>query len=249
MIGRSLVLLQGLLLALAISPLQAQPGRDGKTIGLLHVPEILPANICADVQLGVYPLFAAPEGRRIGELRVVRGPLQPSPDRGSCLDGPDVQAVLGRASFAVPTQEHGYEEPSLVVTETARGWFRILTGGQPEFAWMRPTRRSLYRPLAALFADSLTYLRDDWDGRLYSSPYGSFRLVSRPDAADGNREISVKVNEVSVVDGVYWARITFIPEPCSNDENEMRAVGRGWVRVHQAEPSWRPMLWFHSRGC
>ena len=246
---RRLVLAVSMLL-LVVPAARAQDGGGGHVIGLLEVPDVIDLVRCQPTLEGPVDLFASPSTRvKVGELRAA--PAQPTlaGHDFECEGGHEVRIFLGSSpSGELETLEHGYEEESLVVTATVPGWYRIRTGGEPALAWLRATPRSVYRPLSVLYEDGLTYLSEDWDGRVHVRPNGTFRVVPRP-WRDGDREISVRVDEVAAIAGVYWARITFVPEPCRSDESEMRAVGRGWVRVHQPLPSARPMLWFHSRGC
>lgn len=205
------------------------------------VPELMPGD-CQPFAPASLPLYAARGGAPIGEMRGAGRP----PTTTVC-EFPDVRAVFGRRSFEIATEEHGYEERSLIVTATVPGWYQVATGGRPALVWVRPTARSVYRPLAELFKESLTYLGEEWDRRLYTSPGGSFSLLARPVAANERFEPMVEVNEVARVKGVYWADVTFIENPCTPDEPSGR--GRGWVRVHGPQPSDGPVLWFHSRGC
>lgn len=249
------ILLAVALLMLAGSPVAAQdpgeeeaPPPEGQVIGLLMVPTLMPPNACAPVTVGTsVPLYAtrgAPTP--IGEIRVVRGPLEPDARASSCQEGPDVRVTVRGATFGLVTEEHGYEEESLMVTAAEPGWYQIRTGGTPGLLWMRHPPGVVYRPLAELFKDSLTYLNDGWDRRLYTSPYGGFTVIPRLSARNGRFEPAVNVNEVAVVDGVYWARVTFV-ESC--DPYAPMPQGRGWVKVHEPKPTWRPTLWFYSRGC
>lgn len=236
------------LLALVVSPSLAQNppqtrggDRKGYVIGLLMVPELLPGD-CEPFAPATLPVFAVPGGAPIGELRG-----EGRPPAVTVCEFPEVRAVIGGASFDVATAEHGYEEPSLIVTATRGGWYQVATGGRPALVWMKPTARSVYRPLAALFTDSLTYLGPEWDRRLYTRPGGAFSVLAPPPGAGELFEPSVDVGEVTLFRGVYWARVTMVTSPCTPDEPA--AQGSGWVRVHGPEAPARPILWFHSRGC
>ena len=162
-----------------------------KTIGLLAVPELMPGDSCEPFPPATVPLYAARGGRPIGELRGAGRPAT-----ATVCEFTEVRAVIGRSSFEMATDEHGYEERALIVTATAPGWYRVFTGGRPELVWIKATPRSVYRPLKDLFEDSLTYLTDDWDRRLYTSPFGAFTRVPKPAGAEAPVEQTVEVHEV-----------------------------------------------------
>jgi hypothetical protein len=196
---------------------------------------------CEPFPPATVPIYASRDGQPIGELR---GSGRPA--TATVCEFPDVRAVIGPSSFDIATDEHGYEERALIVTATAPGWYRVFTGGRPERVWIKATPRSVYRRLKELFAESLTYLTADWDRRLYARPFGSFTRAPRPGDADATTEQTVDVHEVTVVKGVYWARVSFV---AGCDARQPTTQGHGWVRVHRPAPAQSVMLWFYSRGC
>lgn len=226
---------------------QAATNAEGHVVGLLMVPDLMPPNPCAPVTVGFsVSLFDARNAATsVGELRVVRGPLGADAAASRCDEGPQVRVLVGGTSFPVATEEHSYEETSLVVTAIEQGWYQIRTGGAPGLLWMRHQPGSVYRSLAQLFDGTLTYLGENWDRRLYTSPGGTFAITPRLTPAEESPQLAVKVDEVVVVDGVYWARVTFV----TSCDGEPSHRGSGWVRVHGPMPSPLPMLWFYSRGC
>lgn len=241
--ARSLAFTVAMLLLPACADVSAQPRFRGHVIGLLMVPELMPPDSCTPFPPAAVPLYPARGASTpIGELRGAGR----SPSATVC-EFPDVRAIVGRSSFEIATDEHAYEERSLIVTAATPGWYQVFTGGRPELVWMRPTARSVYRPLDRLYEDGLTYLRAEWDRRLYASPNGAFSELARLSAGDQHFEPMVKVDEVALVEGTYWARVTFIENLC--DPEKPSGQGRGWVRVHGPQPSARPILWFHARGC
>ena len=238
-------------LALMSVPVHAQDFEDepekvfeGHVVGLLSVPTIMPPNPCAPVKVGnSVPLYLRPgDAAPIGELRVIRGPLGADAIASSCKDGPEVHVVLPGRSFPVATEEHAYEESSLVVTTASHGWYQIRTGGEPGLLWLRHTSGSTYRNLAALFEHGMTYLTETWDGRLYTRPSGT-STVSHNGLPD---EQGVVLYEMVRVAGASWARVTFI-EHCTDDKPPPRPTG--WVKIHAPKPSEVPVVWFYARGC
>lgn len=219
----------------------AQGRAKPPVIGLLEVPELMPADPCRVFAPVVLPLYASPEASiPIGQLHG-SGRATATP-----CEFPEVRLLVGEASQPIAIEEHGYEEQSLLVAEVRGGWYRILTGATPASAWLRPSPGHVYRPLAQLYKDTLTYLSDRWDRRLYARPNGGVRLVSAGSTPERRFEPSIRVEQVTVVDGVHWARVTFVENPCDGDRGPVQ--GLGWVRVHDANHD-RPVLWFHSRGC
>lgn len=230
------------LLVTAGLPTLAQDDAVAPLVGLLEVPELMPADPCRVFAPIALPLYASPEAPTpIGHLRG-SGRATATP-----CEFPAVRVAVGAVSQQVATEEHAYEAQSLLVTEVRPGWYRILTGARPAVAWLRAGRDHVYRPLATLYEDGLTYLGDTWDRRLYTRPNGAVTRVLAEVPRGQRFQPVVRVDEVTVVDGIHWARVTFIENPCGETGSHLR--GSGWVRVHAAGHRHRPVLWFYSRGC
>jgi hypothetical protein len=174
----ALLILIGPSAAAQISGEYEGPAPEGHVIGLLQVPEVRPSDPCGDVEKVSLRLYAAPGAAKpIGSIQVLKGPQKL--DNYNCGSPPDVRVILGRTSTELLTEAHGYDAESLIVTAVQPGWYQIRTGSTPALAWIAATPRSIYRPLAELFVDSLTYLTHAWDRRLFNSPNGAHRQLPR----------------------------------------------------------------------
>lgn len=214
-------------------------------------PETLPARLFTDAS---EPGRAPPADSFLGFLDL-RGLLPwPVPDADPILARAapsEGGAVTLRLTGAEPllTAAYGYERVGALVVERSADWYRVaLQGGAS--AWIGPGDATDYHELASVLLESLTYLGDGWDGRLYAQPSlqaparlldGAWRRV-----LEQGGEISADVRETTVVDGRLWARLdVFRESPCQAD---MPAVAEsGWVPV-VASPD-RGAVWFYSRGC
>jgi hypothetical protein len=143
-------------------------------------------------------------------------------------------------------KEHGYEELSLVVMErrTVAGqrWARIaLANGR---GWLPEPTSAVFRAYADLVKESLAYLTEAWEGRVWDAPGGTakvvpFRQIERPEhAAD--------VLEYREVNGQLWLRVNIFSEsPC--EQQQPLSLIEGWIPAYNARGQWTAD--FYSRGC
>lgn len=146
----------------------------------------------------------------------------------------------------LPFLEYGYERPGAIVLERREGWYRIAL--QSGSAWVSSDDAGAFHGVASLYAENLSYLSVDWDGRLYATPDPSaksrwLRPVWRRHLGG---EIPVNVTETRVVAGMLWLRLAITwPSPCSGDDSSVLASG--WVPARSAAKTMN--AWYFSRGC
>lgn len=148
-------------------------------------------------------------------------------------------------------KEHGYEEYSVVVLERraagGQRWARVALAGESASggAWLPEPAGATFRAYADLVKESLAFLTEAWDGRVWELPDGPtpktvpFRQIQRPEhAAD--------VFEYREVNGQLWLRVKILSEsPCETDQPA--SLIAGWVPAYNARGEW--VADFYSRGC
>lgn len=215
-----------------------------QVIGLLTLPGLYGNGPCGPASGDQVRLYASPSDNRvIGTIRLDR-PSIPHP-QGGCEEPVVSVHRADRPAAAegqpLPTREYGYEMPAAIVLDHRERWYRIrLADGA---AWVRDPSHSEFLPLTRLLTGSLTYLTEEWDGRLATAAGAPLRGTPRADLS----ERPVRVIETKRVGAEVWLSLElFDASPCESG-SEPRVIGRGWVPEHA--PSGEPTVWFYSRGC
>lgn len=151
----------------------------------------------------------------------------------------------GRPDEQLPTDESGYEVLSAVVYERAGAWFRIAL--QHGSAWMRRERADDFAPYPEILEETLPYIREGWDGRLWRVPAeGEAAAIPAPWRAILGRHVNVEVIGLRQVRSVRWVQVRIATEVCGRTYEGVTAT-TGWIPAYRA--SGEPSLWFYSRGC
>jgi hypothetical protein len=232
-------MLTGIAITLMLVPLPAQPSpAQDRVIGLLTLPEVFGSEVCSPFKPESVALHVEPNGRRLGSIEVDQ--YWSFAPHGGC-EGLEVRVHTGSARSELPTREHGYEEPAAIVLAQQGRWLKIrLADGA---AWVNPTPRDQFKPLAALFDQAQTSITEHFSGRLRTTPGGS--MIG--DRFTQNQ--TVKVLEVREAGGAQWLNVEVLDySPCTVPTGkEPQVIVRGWMPAH-AE-SGEPTVWFSSRGC
>jgi hypothetical protein len=226
---------------LALLSASALAQQQTRVVGLLALPEVFGNGPCDRFTPQDVPLYGAPESARIvGVIRVDEG-WTASGDGGCEGLRVGVHMTGTTTSDPLPTKEYGYEEPGAIVLARRSGWslIRLATGS----AWVRSSSRDRFHPLEQLLLDGLTYLTEEWDGRLAPSA-GTPGRLARVEARSS--QSSVHVIRSQQLRGELWFDLEVTTSPCGEDPN-VKTLDRGWVRAHSA--SGEPVIWFSSRGC
>ena len=173
-----------------------------------------------------------------------------TPPAGSVSIYRDTGGSIPLARIAAPADiealEYDYEASGAVVYELARNAYRVrLSDGR--YGWLRTSDAGSFHSLMSLYAESLTYLTGEWDGRVFETPPTSDTSSSRPGRFRRNDDET----PVDVVEGKedqagrLWVRIEVLSSVCSAEEP--RVLDRGWVPAHDAKGQLN--VWFWSRGC
>ena len=223
--------------ALVLSSSLALSAQD-RVLGLLTLPEVFGAEVCAHFKPEPVPLFQEPNGARVGTIEVDQ--YWSFAAHGGC-EGLEVRVHKGSARSELPTREHGYEEPAAIVLAERGRWFKIrLADG---VAWVNASPRDVFKPLNALFDQALTAITEHFTGRLRSAPGGT---------AIGGRFTeyqSVHVLEVRPAGAAQWLHVEVLDySPCTVPVGrEPQVIGRGWMPAHAENGE--ATVWFSSRGC
>ena len=140
-------------------------------------------------------------------------------------------------------REHGYEMKSLEAYKEAEGWYMagFISDGVRKTGWISPADVVEFRSFKELLVNSMTYLTDDWDGRVWKepnvdAPYSYFTLpytdVNIVDSKSVGPELWFKVEILSV-------------GPCEAEEPKIVVVG--WIKAYSKTGDVN--VWFYSRGC
>lgn len=170
-------------------------------------------------------------------------------------DGYITNAVFRRRSAGVPetteelaTLEIAYEEPAMIVYERSGNWFRVEL--PRESGWIdRSDAADSFAAYPELLAENLSYLREEWDGRLWSGPAATASLQPIPLEwrRVPSREFPIRVVEARRVGADLWLHVRIdAAESCSPQEERLPVI-EGWLTAYQ--PSGKTSAWFYSRGC
>lgn len=227
--------------ALACVPVANVATAQEQVIGLLTLPGLYGDAPCERVSGGQVRLYASPSDTRvIATIRLDRPPA-PHPQGGCEEPVVNVHRTGDAEGQPLPTREYGYEMPAAIVLDQRERWYRLrLADGT---AWAHDPAHSEFLPLNRLLTGAMTYLTEEWDGRLATAAGGPLRGTPRTDLS----ERPVRVTDTRRVGPYFWLAIElFDASPCESGR-EPTVVGRGWVPAHA--PSGEPMVWFYSRGC
>ena len=214
------------------------PGAPDRVIGLLTLPEVFGSEVCSPFKPGSVALHAEPTGARIGSIEVDQ--YWSFAPHGGC-EGLEVRVHKGIVRSALPTREHGYEEPAAIVLAQQGRWFKIrLEDGA---AWVNATPRDRFKPLTELFDQALTAITEHFTGRLRNTPGG----ILTGDRLTNNQ--SVRVLEVRQAGAAQWINVEVLDySPCTVPVGkEPQVIARGWLPAHSE--AGEPTVWFSSRGC
>ena len=214
-----------------------------RVIGLLSLPEVFGARVCAPFEPGQVALHAAPkDGNPAAFIRVDQNwSFAP---HGGC-EGLKVSVHEGAARHELPTLEFDYEMPGAIVLEQRDGWLKIRVSSGA--AWIEPSVADRFMPLADLFEEfvGVTAITDSFNGALVAAPGGA------ADASSPRVKASqpARVIEIRNVSGQAWVQVEVMNHSiCSAAENgPPDVVGTGWMPLHASDGE--PTIWFSSRGC
>lgn len=212
-----------------------------RVLGLLRLPAVFGDQPCEPFRPDDVRLYAMPDGRsQVGSVRV-ENPWSTKSANG--CDGLRVRVFRRGAlePLPLPVREFAYEQPAAIVLERRDRWARIrLADGD---AWVREPARSDFLPLQTLLSDRLTYLTEEWDGRLAAVPGGPLRGGARVELG----EQAARVTAFRVHNGALWTQVAVLARGVCDGGETPPVVAQGWVPAHAG--SGEPNVWFYSRGC
>jgi hypothetical protein len=220
---------------------------EERPVGLVALPEIFGDYPCEPITAKPLQLYASPSRASSSIAIIERKPgTKPS-------DGPDceeTEAIVRRVDNGrigpLLTDESGYEYTKAVVYERSGNWFRIATPDGS--AWIeRPNAEGFMAyPEALASEEFLTYLRPNWDGRIWTTP-GSATPATAPVAwrALAKDDIAVRVLTTQVIRGEKWVRVRFEAEVCGRTLSSVPL--EGWLPAYRDART--TSVWFWSRGC
>lgn len=196
--------------------------------------------------IGLVEIPALHDGVNSGAADRAVGPLAlfAEPDHESEV------AVVVRDRRQLESREHGYEQVSATVYALAGNtgggfWFqlRFVAADEPMFGWLNQADAGRYRSVDEIVRSGLTYLTDEWDGRLYALP--SLNAPSASFTALGDRP-DVNIADVRQEDGELWYLAVLVHgNICSDGGAEI--LGTGWVPAYSENGG--ATVWHYSRGC
>ena len=211
-------------------------------MGLLSLPEVFGARLCAPFEPGEVPLHAAPnDGKPFAFVRVDR--IWSFAPHGGC-DGLEVSIHRGEQHEELPTLEYDYEMPAVIVVDRRDGWFKIRLKDKP--AWVHASSVDRFMPLADLF--------EEFAGVTVISQ-ATGRLIAEPGVANGpimprvSPSQSVRVVEIRETRGRQWIHVELLSHSActAGDNGPPQMIATGWLPLHASDGS--PTVWFSSRGC
>ena len=140
-------------------------------------------------------------------------------------------------------EEIAYEEPALIVYRVDRPWVLVSTRDHVR-GWIKIPDGAAMVPLAELLPERLTYLTEEWDGRLHGEP-GSMEFTE-PAPQSGAGRPSINVTETREIAGALWLRVELLADSPCEGNTPPAVVAEGWI------PAWlsgQPTAWYYSRGC
>lgn len=212
-------------------------------------------------------LARAAEPHLIGlvEIPELFGPIDPNGPPGQAATRPSPIrlhaepradsriVVIVRAREEIPSREHGYEELSAEVFAVEKGWYQV--GAPGKRGWLPPRHAGKFRSLETLLRDSLPYLTDDWDQKIWDKPNGASRPVPIQKEPVGDypswqiARAGALVLDSRTERGELWLEVqVFAPDKrCLEANFDLPPTHKGWVPAYARNG--RPNLWYYSRGC
>jgi hypothetical protein len=171
-------------------------------------------------------------------------PGQPDADLGPLIVR---HTTSSRHAEQLPSEESGYEIPAAIVYERANSWYRIAL--QRGSAWVAHPNRKDFLPYPELLLnDRLTYIRGDWDGRLWTAPETGTRLRMATDSyRELEQNIPVDVIAIRRVQQQTWIQVRVTTQCDGPEEKKEETPITGWIPAYRSDG--RPSAWFYSRGC
>jgi hypothetical protein len=213
-----------------------------KVLGLLSLPEAFGYGPCQAFAPEVVALYEAPSATASSSASIQVDQHWSFAPHGGC-EGLKVSVHRGAAREELPTLEYANESPAAVVLGVRDGWVKIrLANGS---AWLRPTVRGRFMPMAELFSEyvTLTKLTDAHHGPLREKPAEDGGGAAVPARSP------VRVLEFREAGNETWLRVALMSHSICDAETggppEVKSLG--WVRAHS--PSGEPTVWFSARGC
>ena len=202
----------------------------------------------------VIGLLQLPEHSENVYAQALKGPVVLGQVEVERRDGYVTSAVFRLQSAGAPetaeklaTLEIGYEAPAMIVHERSGNWFRVEL---PEKSgWVdRSNVSDSFAAYPELLAGNLSYLREEWDGRLWSGPAAtSPKPLPLEWLRVPSREFPIRFLEARRVGADLWLHVRIdAAEGCSLQEERLPAID-GWLVAYQ--PSGKTSAWFYSRGC
>jgi hypothetical protein len=220
---------------------------EERPVGLVALPEIFGDYPCEPIPQKTLQLYATPSKQRAAVATIERK-NEAKPDGPDCEEAEViVRRVDKNAIGPLPTDESGYEYTKAVVYERSGNWFRIaIPGGSAWIDRLNPEGFMSYPEDLASDA-FLTYLRPNWDGKIWTTP-GSGTPVAAPPGwqALAKEDIAVRVLSTEVRQGEKWIHIRFEKEVCGRTFGDLPAV-EGWIPAYR--DARMTSVWFWSRGC
>ena len=225
--------------AIALAFLLFQSAPPDRVIGLLSLPEVYGARMCAPFRPSEIALHTTPDdGTKFATVHVDQEwSFAP---HGGC-DGLEVNVHVGEQRHLLPTLEYDYEMPAAVVLEHRDGWFKIRSGARA--AWIKAPLTGRFMPLAERYEEfvGVTAIAKSFRGR----------LSSRPAAAVGPIMPGVVAGQpVRVIESRdAWVHIEVLSNSACTAANDgpPEVVATGWLPLHDS--AGEPTVWFSSRGC
>ena len=185
----------------------AETAREQKIIGLLEIPTIFGT-----------PDLNGPPGqvlpKKAGILK-----LQAEPDEKSKV------IIEVMKSDDLMSQEHGYGERSAIAYNRKGDWFLIKS--KSKMGWLAPQYAGKFHSYEDLIKNGLSYLDQNWDGRIYSSPDNPKGIDQRMPSKEKQ---DIKILEAKLISGRLWFQIQLIDGRCEGEENLGK---KGWVPAYK----------------
>ena len=207
-----------------------------RVIGLLSLPEIVGPE-CAPTEPSRANLYGGPS-----KGRSAIGWIESSQDEHCQLW---VRRAENNSAEQLPADESGYETTAAIVYQRVSRWFRIAL--QHGSAWITRDNPNDFLSYPELLTNRLTYLREEWDGRLWGTPRASVTMpVSSTWKSYAKQKIPLTFLGVRRLGTDPWIQVRLETESCGESMEGVTPV-EGWLPAYR--PSGMTSVWFYSRGC
>ena len=221
---------------------------EERVVGLLEVPEILGEVECKDFKPRSLSFYASPSKAQPAAGTIEARPYRPPEDPDCYFPKVVVRRAAVRTSEEeLPNEEVGYEMKAAVVYERNGRWFRIALSKGSGWIEREGTMEFLPYPAGLVSDDHLTYLRQDWDGTLWSTP-GTASAAPAPRGWQvyRARNLPIRVLATRTVGSDVWIQIRFETDEVCGRTLEGVTPLQGWIPAYREKAT---SVWFHSRGC